>query len=1337
VNWFRWKSTLFCLAAMIVASVASAQDWPPAAATPGTPVACATCLGSNVGKLTPGYPPVLSFLGRYADSEAEKDFQGNFRTGRPRGAFFAPEKNRTYLLIGSALAAYNIYAFGSGAGFFDRLASHEPLIPATSVPTNSASRPSQYGPPEIWLSWDKAFYAEIGSGWIAPLQDGQDRIYRTGIDWDDRDNCYLAYTVFGWGIVKDTPNNNDGSWMASVYQSAPDISPSSIISMKSNGAYYAMVAGSDRTQVWNVSDAAHPSRQPDQVGRTFQGWAKDATKTHVGVVLSGGSGGKIYTADAFVNGLSSSADITMNNGNVVAVDADGGNFYFLGTSNGVAYIVAMVPNSDGHYVRTDYMVPDDAGVGVRYQLAQGIRAGAGLVTVFGYEGANVYGWNLRVFKITNGVPIQISLDNVVAGVHGPFFAQYYGTYVHDSGYAHPTFSNIYDATPIKYFNTSNLLDAKNNKTFIVFADVGLGDVWEIKSGDTLNAQIRSSFDTPNPNSKGTAGPYYGDRQTFSSALLSGNPVTVNWTFDDGTTGTTLPGITDIKHQFGGITNTASLPVTRHATAANAADSSMSVNLDVPLAKPAVRFALAGTTNLFAAPNASSTSPIVTNDTFTDGSDGAVEGHYTEWVLDGSSTKKLPSDSFSVGLCGVHTLNFLGHYGAYSGTGNAMASTGTDLPISINGFVYASRPYAASVQVPDPVTQATASLPAVFSANIRATTGADLPAGLDTPADYLWELVPPNANVPPQSDKGRTLRTPSTFSVNRASFSGARVRLTVTVAGAAVSTACVPFVSAQSTTDVFNSPDPVIATTGCANAGSPCSFAVTSLLNPTQAGWHYAWTLTKAGATVATGNDAPAFAPTISTGGAYSVSLVVTNAIGMITASTTINPAQPLCTSAPSNANTSFGGACANNAQCGAGDTVTFRLSLYNWSLDPACDSVTWDFGDNSPTSTASVATHAYASNGTYTVTVTVKGGTSSVTISNPITIGTIVPPPPPPPPPPPGCQAQNANSAYIGYAGTQSSCSSGGGACTVSETINFGGYSSGYDFSCGAQTYLWNFGDGGSSSDRITTHSYASNGTYRVTLTIANSGGAGLYSANVQVTGGTQPPPKPCGTMTTANVALTYSGPNCSDAGGDCTGPVVFTVVGKGSAPYDFSCATHNFSWLFDDAGPNETPTVVTTSSQTHSFGAGKYTVKVTVTQGTQTITLSQPVSVTTSSGGQGGSCPTMYPGLNVYTTYLGPASQCYNGGTTSCNVGETIAFHAASFQYDFGCSTHTFTWDFGDGGHSSDANPFHPYAANGTYRVTMHVANSSPGQQIDVVSEVKVGSGVTVPPRHRAATEH
>jgi hypothetical protein len=57
------------------------------------------------------------------------------------------------------------------------------------------------------------------------------------------------------------------------------------------------------------------------------------------------------------------------------------------------------------------------------------------------------------------------------------------------------------------------------------------------------------------------------------------------------------------------------------------------------------------------------------------------------------------------------------------------------------------------------------------------------------------------------------------------------------------------------------------------------------------------------------------------------------------------------------------------------------------------------------------------------------------------------------------------------------------------------------DLSLHAQTYAWDFGDGGTSNARHPQHTYALPGTYLVTLTVANESGSDVATTSVTVPG--------------------------------------------------------------------------------------------------------------------------------------------------------------------------------------------------------------------------------------------
>ncbi len=108
------KICLWGFLLMGVASLTQAQGWPKPAKTPRTDVLCntAACDGTYAGKKLIGYPPLLTtFSGRFLDSVKTRDYQFSFRTARSRGTWVAADRNRIYMIIGSAVAAYDIETF--------------------------------------------------------------------------------------------------------------------------------------------------------------------------------------------------------------------------------------------------------------------------------------------------------------------------------------------------------------------------------------------------------------------------------------------------------------------------------------------------------------------------------------------------------------------------------------------------------------------------------------------------------------------------------------------------------------------------------------------------------------------------------------------------------------------------------------------------------------------------------------------------------------------------------------------------------------------------------------------------------------------------------------------------------------------------------------------------------------------------------------------------------------------------------------------------------------------------------------------------------------------------
>jgi PKD repeat protein len=192
--------------------------------------------------------------------------------------------------------------------------------------------------------------------------------------------------------------------------------------------------------------------------------------------------------------------------------------------------------------------------------------------------------------------------------------------------------------------------------------------------------------------------------------------------------------------------------------------------------------------------------------------------------------------------------------------------------------------------------------------------------------------------------------------------------------------------------------------------------------------------------------------TYASGGTYSVRLTVTDdsgATGTTTLDVTVAPAPP-----------------ANVAPTAALTATTSDRTVSvdgRSSTDPdgSIASWSWAFGDGA-TATGSTATHAYATAGTYTVTLTVtddKGATATATRD-------VVATDPP----------NRAPSAAITVSGS-------------ALTVNTDGRASS-DPDGTIASWAWTFGDGGTATGSQASHTYATPGTYTVTLTVTDNGGA-------------------------------------------------------------------------------------------------------------------------------------------------------------------------------------------------------------------------------------------------------
>ncbi len=149
------------------------------------------------------------------------------------------------------------------------------------------------------------------------------------------------------------------------------------------------------------------------------------------------------------------------------------------------------------------------------------------------------------------------------------------------------------------------------------------------------------------------------------------------------------------------------------------------------------------------------------------------------------------------------------------------------------------------------------------------------------------------------------------------------------------------------------------------------------------------------------------------------------------------------------------------------ETTGLSAAFTNTSTNAS--SYSWDFGDSTGSSTDENPNYTYAQSGTYTVTLTASNDTESVQFSEEVTV------------------EDETAGPVAGF-----TVETSGLTATFTNT------------SVNAATYTWDFGDDtGTSTDENPTYTYASEGTFTVTLTAINGDQADQSTSEVTLTAAT------------------------------------------------------------------------------------------------------------------------------------------------------------------------------------------------------------------------------------------
>ncbi len=237
-------------------------------------------------------------------------------------------------------------------------------------------------------------------------------------------------------------------------------------------------------------------------------------------------------------------------------------------------------------------------------------------------------------------------------------------------------------------------------------------------------------------------------------------------------------------------------------------------------------------------------------------------------------------------------------------------------------------------------------------------------------------------------------------------------------------------------------------------------------------------------------------------------------------------------------------------------------------------------------------------------------------------------------------------------------------AATEGSEVSFSG--SFTDNVSNGYSYLWNFGDGATSTALNAKHVYSDNGDYTATLTVTDSYGVANQDSAV---------------ISISNVAPVV------DVGGDIDIIIGESIAAIGVVTDPGINDVHSYLWDFGDG------TIATTLAASHTYQQpGDYIVSLTVTD---------------NDGGVGAD--------TLLAEVQNAVPEVDAGQDQQDDEGQLLSF-SGSFSDVGDPGPHTVLWDFGDGTSSGALQADHTYIDNGVYSVSLTVTDSEGQSSVDTV---------------------
>jgi gliding motility-associated-like protein len=499
-----------------------------------------------------------------------------------------------------------------------------------------------------------------------------------------------------------------------------------------------------------------------------------------------------------------------------------------------------------------------------------------------------------------------------------------------------------------------------------------------------------------------------------------------------------------------------------------------------------------------------------------------------------------------------------------------------------------------------------------------------------------------------------------------------------------------------------------STPQCVN--QPITFTDASTADPgnTLSKWY--WDFGDGNSIIVNAPSPPSQTHAYATAGTFNVTLKVETSAGCQSIVSTVQ----VTIHANPNADFSMPGVCLplGNAQFTDLSTIGAGESITGWA---------WDFGDGG-NSTLQNPTHTYTTTGPFTVTLVTTSSNGCTDTEVKVISNVFSEPQPAFNAPPEVCLGDPAaftdNSTAPGSSVTQ---------------------------------WAWDFGDGNFSNVQNPSHTYATAGTYTVTLNVTSA--AGCPSVNTTASKTVVVNPLPTASFTTStprceNSVVTLTSTSTANAGtitqyawtvngnpiGGNNPSVTFTPPTAGTYTVVLTIQTDKGCSKSASSLVTVTPTPVanfTLPNVCLPGGVANFINTSTIGDGsplsyawdfgdgglsnaqnpTHTYTGVGPFTVTLVVTSVSGCTDTK---VQTLTTIYAEPQAAFNAPPEVC-LGSPATFTDNSTAP--GSSVTQWAWDFGDGNNSTLQNPTHTYAATGTYTVTLNVTSAIGCQTVNNVA--------------------